>query len=160
GLFFFSQGLAQKIVSREPTPWWHYLFSWLLGVYVCALLTPPVLWLARRFPFERGRRLRRLALHLPASLAFSLIPNLIQSAIQPRLGLFPTVMPTFGATLGVLLVIGFHQNVMTYWTILGVSHGLDYYRRYHERAKEALRLELKAQELQTQLVSAQLSALK
>lgn len=49
----FSQGMVQKLASRDPNPWWHYLGSWLVGVNVWFLLTPTVLWLGRRFPIER-----------------------------------------------------------------------------------------------------------
>src|ERR1700733_13949696 len=31
GLFYFSQGVTQGLVSHNPTPWWHYLVAWLLG---------------------------------------------------------------------------------------------------------------------------------
>ena len=53
GIFFLSQALSQKFFSRDPTPWWHYLISWLVGVYLWALLMPAILWLGRRFPIER-----------------------------------------------------------------------------------------------------------
>jgi len=43
GIFFFTQGLVQKSASHDPTPWWHYLLTWLIGVYLSALLTPAVL---------------------------------------------------------------------------------------------------------------------
>jgi hypothetical protein len=59
GVFFFSQGVMQKFVSHEPTPWWHYLASWLTGFYIWAVLTPGVRWLGRRFPIERKNWRRR-----------------------------------------------------------------------------------------------------
>jgi hypothetical protein len=40
GLFMFSQGIVQKVVSHDPTPWWHHLTSWLVGVWTWFLLTP------------------------------------------------------------------------------------------------------------------------
>src|SRR5215475_13236691 len=50
GLFYFSQGLTQRLVSHDPTPWWRYLVAWLLGAYIWALLTPAIFWFGRRFP--------------------------------------------------------------------------------------------------------------
>jgi two-component system, LytTR family, sensor kinase len=44
--------------------------------------------------------------------------------------------------------------------ILGIQSGFRYYRQYQEREREALRLELRASELQSQLMRAQLGALK
>ena len=73
GLFFFSQGLTQKFFTHDPTPWWHYLISWLTGVYIWAFLTPGILWLGRRFPIERPKRVRLVALHLLLSVLVALI---------------------------------------------------------------------------------------
>ncbi|MBI1851279.1 MAG: histidine kinase [Planctomycetes bacterium] len=67
---------------------------------------------------------------------------------------------SFRDAFGFLLVLGYHGTVMTYWTVLGIQAALRYYRRYQEREKEALQLELQSSELKTQLVRAQLSALK
>ena len=160
GLFFFTQGLTQKLFSRDPTPWWHYLVGWLVGVYTSACLTPAILWLGRRFPIERRNWPRRLALHLLLSIAFSFVQLAWESAILPHIGIFPSVMKGFVGTFFVLFMLGFHGNITTYFTILGIQYGFRYYRKYQERQREALRLELRAAELQSQLMRAQLSALK
>src|SRR5262249_57887603 len=94
------------------------------------------------------------------SVTVAVPPLAIESAIFPRLGMFPTIMRGFLATLIFVSMIGFHQNVLTYWSLLAIQAGFDYYRRYQERAQQALRLELQAAELGTRLVSARLSALK
>ena len=160
GVFFFSQGLTQKVFSHDSTPWWHYLISWLVGVYLWALLTPGVLWLGRRFPIERRNWMRRGAMHLFLGVAVSLVQLSGESAILSRLGVFPAIMSTFASTFAFLLIIGFHQGIMTYWTLLGVQYGVRYYQNYQERKQEALRLELRASELQSQLAQAQLGVLK
>ena len=160
GIFFFTQGLVQKSASHDPTPWWHYLLTWLIGVYLSALLTPAVLWLGRRFPFERKHWPRRAVLHLGFSIVFGVVELGLHSFLLPMLGLFPAVMTTFSVTFAILMVLSFHQDVITYWTILGIQYAFQYYRKYQEREKDALRLERDASELQAQLVRAQLSALK
>ena len=160
GLFFFSQSITQKLVSHDPTPWWHFLLSWLTGVYIWAALTPAVLWLGRRLPIERRNWPARVAFHLAASVLVSLLQLIVESAVLPRLGVFPAVMKTFGATLVVLLLLGFHSGITTYWMLLGIQYGFAYYRRYRERERQALQLELHASELKTELARAQLSALK
>jgi hypothetical protein len=33
GLFYFSQGLTQRLVWHDPTSWWLYLLGWLSGAY-------------------------------------------------------------------------------------------------------------------------------
>lgn len=160
GLFFFSQGLTQKLFTRDPTPWWHYLVSWLVGVYTSAFLTPVILWLGRRFPIERRNWPRRLALHLLLSIVFSFTQLAWEAAIFPSLGIFPAFMKGFVGTFFVVFMLGFHGNITTYFTLLGMQYGWRYYRKYQEREREALRLELDASELRTQLMRAQLSALK
>jgi sensor histidine kinase YesM len=160
GLFMFSQAMTQKFFGRDPFPWWHHLTSWMIGVYVWFLLTPVVLWLGRRFPLERGRWLRRMAVHLPIAAIISLVQLAVESMLMYRLGLFPGIMSSYQATFVFLFVIAFHQGFMTYGTILGIQYAFAWYRRYQERNQEALRLQLRSSELQSQLVQAHLSALK
>jgi two-component system, LytTR family, sensor kinase len=160
GLFYFSQGLTQRLVSYDPTPWWHYLLAWLSGVYIWALLTPAMLWLGRQFPVERSNWFPRIALHLLLSAGFSAFELSLESALYSRLHLFPLLMKDLRGTLVQLLVRGFHGGVLNYWTVLGVQWGVLYYRRYQERSQEVLKFELRASELQSQLMSARLNALK
>ena len=160
GLFFFLQSLVQRRFSHDATAWWHYFASWMVGSYVGAILTPPVLWLGRRFPIGRSNWPRRTILHVLFSVTFALVQLASESVILSRLGVFPAIMGTFLSTFLFLLVIGFNQNMLSYWTILGLQYGVTYYRRYREREEQALRLELNATALKAALIRAQLSALK
>ena len=160
GVFSFSQGLTQKFFSGDPTPSWHYLVSWLVGVYIWALLTPVILWIGRRFPIERRNWLRRSALHLLFGVCFSVIQLALESAVLPRVGVFPSIMKGFVGTFLFLLVIGFHSGIVTYFMLLGIQSGFRYYHRSRERERQALQLELRASELQSQLMRARLGALK
>lgn len=160
GIFFCSQALVQKFLSREPTPWQHYLISWMVGVYLWALLTPFILWLGHRFPITRRNWVRRIGVHLPISVAISFTQLLVESFILYHLHVFPTIMRGLLPTFVFLLTLGFHQGIMTYFWLLGCQYGLDYYRKYQEREKQALRLELHTAQLESQLAHAQLSTLK
>jgi two-component system, LytTR family, sensor kinase len=160
GLFYFSQGLTQSFLRHDPNPWWHYLLSWLAGVYIWALLTPGMLWLGRRFPLERGNWMRRAGLHLCLGAGFSVLQLALESAASERLGIFPLVMSTVRSAFSFLLLAGFHGGILTYWAVLGVQWGILYYRGYEERTREALELELRTSELQSQLMGARLSAMK
>jgi two-component system, LytTR family, sensor kinase len=84
----------------------------------------------------------------------------VESVILHALGLFPTIMTSFEATLDFLLIIGFHQGCLTYGMILGVQYSYGWYRRYEERRQAASRLELRSSELEKKLVEAHLSTLK
>jgi two-component system LytT family sensor kinase len=160
GLFYFSQGVTQRLFGHDPTPWWHYLVGWLLGVYVWAFLTPIILSLGRRFPIERRNWLRRTALQLLLSAVFSAFELTVESVLYSRFHLFPVVMKNFSGALAQLLVRGFHGGIVDYWIVLGLQWGVLYYRRYQERSREVMKFELRASELQSQLMSAQLNALK
>jgi two-component system, LytTR family, sensor kinase len=160
GVFYSTQGLTQKRFSNDPTPSWHYLASWLTSVYIWAFLTPFILRAGRRFPFERRNWLRRTSLHLLFSVCFAIIQLSLHGAVLPQLGVFPSVMNGFSSAFLFLLIIGFHPNIVTYFMILGIQSGFRYYRQYQEREREALRLELLGAELQSQLMRAQLGALK
>ena len=160
GLFMFTQGLIQKLANHDPYPWWHHLAGFMVGVYVWCLLSPVVLWLGRRFPFERKHWTRRIATHLGLGLAVAVLQLGSEGAILYLIGVFPTIMTSFTATFAFLVVIGFHQAYLMYWVILGIQYGFGWYRRYEERKQEALRLELHSSQLQSQLAQANLSALK
>jgi sensor histidine kinase YesM len=156
----FSQGVAQKVFSNDPNPWWHHLVSWLVGVWLWFLITPVVLWLGRRFPLERTHWIRRTAEHLVLSIAVSILQLALESVILHGLRLFPMIMTSYVATLAFLLIIGFHQGILTYWTILAIQYGFGWYRRYEERKQEALHLALRSSQLESQLTQAHLDALK
>ncbi len=160
GLFMFSQGIVQSRLSNEPSPWTHHLTGWMVGVYVWFLLTPVIRWLGRRFPLERRFWLRRAMLHTSIAVVVALLQLATEAAILHWIGVFPIYMRTFAATFFFLLVIGFHQGVLTYWSVLALQQGFAWYRRYEERKQEALRLELRSSQLERQLVQAHLGALK
>ncbi|HVN09003.1 MAG TPA: histidine kinase [Patescibacteria group bacterium] len=160
GLFLFSQDMARKLVSGEPTPWWHYLTSWMVGISLWTLITPAILWLGRRFAIERNHWVRRALLHMALSVVVALVQLSLESMILFRLGMFPALMTGFAPTFFFLALIGFHQGILTYFTILGIQAGFRYYNGFRERQQQALRLELHASELETQLARARLSALK
>jgi hypothetical protein len=56
GLFFFTQDISRKAYWGEPSPWWHYLASWMIGAWLLAALTPSILALG--LLQRRSRRLR------------------------------------------------------------------------------------------------------
>lgn len=159
-LFMFSQGMVQKVAGHDPYPWWHHLMGFMVGCYVWFLLTPVILWLGRRFPFERKHWIRRMATHLALGVVVVMVQLVCESAILHWIGVFPAIMTSFSTTLSFLLVIGFHQAYLMYWIIQGIQYGFGWYRRYEERKQEALRLELHSSHLESQLVQAHLSALK
>jgi len=121
GLFYFSQGLTQRFILHDPSPGWHFLVAWLIGVYIWALLTPAILWMARQFPLERRNWLLPVALHLLVSAALSVFALSVEAWLDSHLNLFPTAMRGFRGSVRLLMVKGFHGGILNYWIVLGVQ---------------------------------------
>ena len=154
GLFNFSRELTRRLYWHESTHWQEMLTSWMVSVYLTAALTPVVLWLGRRWPVEAQTWRTRVPLHLALSIVFSAVELALETLVFIQLGLLESVMHhSFLIGFPLLVVAGFHENIITYWAILGIQSGFRYYRGFQER-------ELHASELQAKLVRAQLGALK
>src|SRR6478609_9931579 len=81
GLAFASQFyLSSTLLGRTVT--WGQAISYSLGDwYVWALLSIPVLWLARRYPPEGAQPWRTAVIHLAAALVFSLAYVVLRSGV-------------------------------------------------------------------------------
>lgn len=128
---------------------WRQAISYALGDwYVFAVLAIPVVWLARRFGFESGNRLKSAVVHVCGSLLFSIVYMVLRGWV----GTWQSA-GSFIEAFQTLLVKTWHFNLLIYWVIVAVSFAFDYYRKYRER-------ELTAAELQSQLAQARLQALQ
>ncbi|MGH7806237.1 MAG: sensor histidine kinase [Candidatus Binatia bacterium] len=148
GQFYISSSKAGHGVSMLQAVTWA-LGDW----YVFAILSLPVVRVARRWQFEFGQRRASLILHVFASLVFSFAYIVVRAWVgqgQSWLGGHPA---TFEATFAPLLVKTWHFNVIVYWVIVAVAQAIDYSRKYRER-------ELHAAELEAHLAQAQLHALQ
>jgi len=154
GLFNFSRDLTRRLYLHEPTRWQQLLVSWMVGMYISAALTPAILWLGRRWPIERRLWLRRVGLHVLFSIVFAVVELALEAIVFARFGLLSAALTSsFWVAFPALIVAGFHGNVITYWVILGIQSGWRYYQEYQDR-------ELRSAELESQVIRAQLSALK
>ncbi len=141
--FYFSSYKAGLEVS------WRQAVNYALGDwYVFALLSVPVIPLARRFRFEGGAWTHSLPIHSIASVLFSLA----YMALRAWVGQWQS-HAAFADLFKPLLVKTWHFNLLIYWVIVAVSHAFDYYRKYRER-------ELRAVELEKRLAQAKLQALQ
>ncbi|HEY3132015.1 MAG TPA: histidine kinase [Acidobacteriota bacterium] len=144
GIFFASQLYLSYAYSRYPIRWGQALALELTAWYIWAALSPAILWLARHFRIERSRWVRSLLVHIPASLIFTFVKLNLEIWVIGHIRWLPPrrIYPS-----------SIHPNILTYWAIVGISHALDYYRRYRER-------ELKASQLEAKLAQSQLQVLK
>ena len=118
-----------------------------------ALLTPGMLFLARRFPLRREGWPRSLAAHLLAASFCSAFALVIYLAVRRLLAWADPAAAPQVPPFKSLFVAEFHAGVVTYCAVVGVAFASDFYRRYRER-------DLRAAQLESQLAQAQLDALR
>jgi two-component system, LytTR family, sensor kinase len=152
GFFFASQVVVTRAYLGRPLRVGGTLAVWLICAALWFAATPLVLWLARQFPLERHRWIASALIHLGAGAAISLLLLALYVLIMSLLG-FDLGPQSFLNVFRGQLVTSFHSEFLTYWMIIGLSQGIDYYRKYRER-------ELRALQLEARLAHAQLDALK
>lgn len=156
GLAFASQFyLSSTLLGRSVT--WGQAIGYSLGDwYVWAVLSIPVLWLARRYPPEGGQPWRTAAIHLAAALVCSAVYVLLRSLVGVVHSRLLDEPVTFAEVFRPLLVRTFPFNLLIYGVIVTISHAIDYYRKYHERTVHALELEKHLTEARLQSLLRQL----
>lgn len=159
-LFFSCQVYLNYTYLGKPEPPARILTSWFICSYLWALLTPPALWSARRFPIEKNVFGRRLVIHILFGALFSLVQLSIYIFMHRWLVAGDSKPFSPVQSFQNIFVAEFHVNLLLYFTVIGLYQAFDYYRRFREREKRAAQLELEAAQLETQLTRAQLDALK
>ena len=123
----------------------NYWYSW-------ALLTPAILWLARRFPLERSTWMRSVPVHLigvfVCTLAHVAMVMAGRAAIYSWWG---TWRGEWAVEFRQRFVLTFDWEMMTYWTIVGLGHALRYHYEAQDRALTASKLETRLVEAQLQI---------
>jgi hypothetical protein len=145
GLCYAVQAYVSNSYFQRYAVWWQTLGVWLIQSYVWALLTPAVIWLAQRFPFERRRIWRGLGVHLLAGTVFSVISPaiyvLVYRVVTEREFIYARALRN-------LLFDEFHGCLLIYLSVVGLAHAYGYYGRYR-------RGELATSELETRLRQSQ-----
>ena len=156
GLAFASQFyLSSSFIGRSVS--WGEAISYSLGDwYVWAVVSLPILWLARRFPPDDARPLRVGAIHLGAALVISLLYVILRALVGQVHGWLIDEPVGFGEVFRPLLVKTYPFNLLVYGVVFSASHALDYYRKYHERTVHTLELEKHLAEARLQALLRQL----
>lgn len=154
GLFFASySSLWGRFIYKSPITWEYALKTNLSFYYIWACIAPLVLWLGKRYRFERGTRVVSLLVHVPTSLILSTFQLVIAEIVVQSFNPEPLHLFEAFRAIQLTFVVYYHINVLTYWAILGVGYGRQYYRKFRDR-------EIRAAQLEAQLTQAQLQALK
>ena len=160
GLFYIIQDTVPRLYRGGEVPWKYVFVGWMTGVYVCAALTPVLVWLGNRWPIER--RVTNAALHLGFSVVFSVLATALEVPLLLLLGVFPAPSPPASILAGVniMLSFGIQGGVIRYWAVIALHAVYRSQENAKTREREALELKVHASELSQQLATAQLSSLK
>lgn len=137
--------------TSTPKSWLWSLRDQMTYAYLWCAATPAALWGAHRFRLEGPGWPRNLLAHL--GLLLVLLPAI---GLTRDLILGPEESPFGHFTWGKLLrsiELTFDTGALVYVGVIGVEHAFVYYRRYQKGL-------VRSGQLQTQLVQAQLQALK
>jgi signal transduction histidine kinase len=159
GLFYITQDSVPRLYRGEAVAWKYVFVGWMAGMYVCAALTPAILWLGNRWPVEQ--RARHSAWHLAFSVIFSVMATVIEVPVLLLLGVFPaSTPPPIAAGVRIMLSFGIQGGVVRYWVVIALQAVYRSQQSAKAREREAFELRVKASELARQLATAQLGALK
>jgi two-component sensor histidine kinase len=152
GLSFASQFYISSAQAGLGVTWNQAVSYSLADWYVFALLSIPVIHLARRFPFDASKWRKSLPVHLACSAIFSLA-YIIMRAL---LGEWQS-SSTFADAFKPLLVKTWHFNLLVYWVIVAVSQASEYYRKFRQHELSSLELEKRLAQAKLQALQMQLN---
>lgn len=144
----FEAYVQGRLGSREPATWRSIIWEsgdWL----ICALLTPAVFWMARRYPVTRGTLTRTIPLHFGAAIV--LCVAWAGAGILLSWAMFRSTPYGGGAVSWFFTTLPF--GVAVYFAVLGVAHAAAFFLEARERETQAARLS-------AQLAEARLGALR
>jgi len=154
GIFstFQAYNYVSLFTERDPS------FPMLLALnvtywYSWALLVPGMLWMARRFRFDRQTWRRSVLAHIPAVLAVTALHAVLTVSLRMP------ILTAYGrdamwwSSFQELFFLNFDWEMMTYWAVVGASHAYDFHR-------ESQAQKLAAAQLQTRLAEASLQSLQ
>ncbi|HEX8197667.1 MAG TPA: histidine kinase [Pyrinomonadaceae bacterium] len=156
-LAFLFSGLSYFATPPEAHPrliLWRHVFLSQAIIYSWAILSPLIIFFAKRFRFSKRNWWRLLPAHFVAAVVFLLLHTIIHltfvKIVNP--GWFAANGDFWAATLR--LTIGRWQvDLPTYCFLLSCFYVVDYYRNFQAE-------QLKSSELKAALATSQLNALK
>jgi signal transduction histidine kinase len=150
-LFFSTQVYMMYYSENQPIPYAKAFFVQATACYLWALVTPLVLWLARKYRIDRHNWHRKVVFHIALSVVLSSALIVIHFVIYMIImGRTNRLTPYWAFDY---LYPNLDRWLLVYWFIFLMSHASNYYHSYREG-------ELRASRLKTQLAQSQLEALK
>jgi two-component system, LytTR family, sensor kinase len=158
-LVFVSQNVLRYTMRGQPVDWFNALWGEALYWVPWVIGTPLLLATARRWPLGSGAPRANIARHLGVMVAFSILQVVASDALQfwagmsygmpAQPGTVNRALTAYGRSFPALMITAWWK----YWVFMGLHYAFDYHRRFRER-------EVAAAQLETQLATAQLQALR
>ena len=156
-LFFTSQFVLQSQFLGRPVPFFQVLMWQLVSGYVWFALCPLIVFLARRFPFEKETWKVAIPFHIAAGVVVSLFQQGIDALILPLLGYPPGAgFANFWEAYKFFVSFNLHLSLQIYWAVVGVWSAYNYYRKYRERELQTSQLEARLAQSRLQVLKMQL----
>lgn len=146
GLFFASQLYVYFARTEKAVPLWKSVAWQVLAVYVFAVSTPLVLWLARRFRIERSNWRRRLSIHLLAGALIAVAWAVCHITIDSLFSGESKLLSPVNLARNVFVMLD--KELLVYWIVVLTSHAAVYYQRYREGELRASQAQLQALKMQ------------
>src|SRR4029453_18461041 len=129
-LFFGVSASLTYLSTGRPANWLLSIERSLTEWWLWALLTPLVVWLARRYPLDRRWPWREAAIHFAAGSVVAVAKTAAERAVFAWLTGFWTY----------LLLSTIALQLFVYAAIVIATHGVEFYRRSREREQIEARL--------------------
>ncbi len=143
-----SQYHLYRGLGGEPITWSHALLTSMASAYLWIPITIFALWSSWRFPLDRDHWPRRLPLHIGAAAGVVVFRAGAVVVFNDWIGWYIT-LPPFTR----VLAANFATNAFFYWMLVGAAHAVHYAGAYRRRERDA-------EQLRTELVRAELDALR
>lgn len=156
-LFFASQFALQNQFSPNPVAFWRILVWQLVSGYIWFGISPLILFLARRFPFDEGRWRTSIPVHVVACIVIALFQLLIDAFVLTRLG-YPAnrSFPNFFEAYKFFVLVNLHLSILIYMGVVAIWSTYTYYQKYRERLLESSQLEARLAQSRLQVLKMQL----
>src|SRR5688572_7522443 len=157
GLFFTTQLVLQSQLWKTPVPFWQILSWQMVSGYVWFALSPLILYLTQKFPFEAGRWTRSSIVHIAAAIGIALVQQAIDAFLLTRLGYPPgREFASFAEAYQYFVFVNLHFSILIYAGVVGIKSAYSYYQKYRERELQASQLEARLAQSRLQVLKMQL----
>lgn len=146
--YFYSRLVGMPISLTQLVP------AELIFTYAWALLTPMVMFVARRYPVRGERSLRNWGIQLGAMVTFIFLHVALLSLAVAAIG--PRNSESFPELFGRFLLSWTVLDAVVYCALVVVHHAAVYYRVSKDRAIRASQLEARLAQSQLQMLRMQL----